>query len=289
MEAPDYLFKEVIDWASHAKALNYNFCPTHSTCASVINDLKIHFNMDNLKPIISEVKLEAVIDRVSVVSFDFLEQLTALLTDTSLMHPDNLVLNPAITKDDGSVDYSPWFLSYECPEKVLDEVLSGRWFRDTVALLAKNPNDFICPLILYIDKTFIDPMRSHFNLEPVNFTLAIFKRNCRTKFSFWRTLGYIPNLPSSDVNNPRSGYKARNDHLVLESVLSSLIAVQCDPTILDNFHLRIGNVVKKVNLHVPIVFIISDTQGADKLCGHYVSYREMSHVYIERHCISPPH
>jgi len=58
------------------------------------------------------------------------------------------------------------------------------WYQDTVNTYHKSPDDFICPLVLFTDKTFVDPMRSNFNLEPVSFTLAIFRQECRELFKF---------------------------------------------------------------------------------------------------------
>jgi hypothetical protein len=40
VEAPDYMFQKIIEWASRAKSERYNFCPRHSSQSSVIDDLK---------------------------------------------------------------------------------------------------------------------------------------------------------------------------------------------------------------------------------------------------------
>jgi hypothetical protein len=197
----------------------------------------MHFNLNRLHPTISTVKLESIDEKVPIVSFDFRSQLTLLLTDTSVMQSDNLVLNEAVTNADGSTDFSPWFRPYVSSCGILDEVMLGSWYRDTVDEKVKRRNDYVCPLILYVDKTFIDPMRSCFNLEPVSFTLGIFKRKCRSHFSFWRTLGYIPEHPMADSQNTTNGYKAQNYHVMLEAVLSSLFEIHQNPTMLDNFHL----------------------------------------------------
>ena len=188
VEAPDYLFKEIIDWGSHAQAMNYSFTPWPSSRHANLKDLQDPFNMHNLCPTISELKLESVDARVPIVSFDFKTLLVSLLTDSSLMQPENLVLNKPITRPDGSLDVTPWFLPFKSDGMKVDEVLSGKWFNDTVSSARDPANCFYCPLIMYVDKTFIDPMRCYFNLEPFNFTLAIFKRSCQTQFSFLRTL-----------------------------------------------------------------------------------------------------
>jgi hypothetical protein len=286
--APDYMFSEIIDWASRAKSQNYTFCPVLTSRAAVLNDLKQHFNMQDLKPSVRELKLESIAKMVPVVSFEFKSQLVSLLTDLSVMQPENLVINDAITNPDDTIaDVSPCFLPYKTENNVLDEVLEGSWYESTATkLYSSDSNIFVCPVILYVDKTFIDPKASRFNLEPVNFTLAIFKRRCRYQFPYWRSLGYIPALPDSDVLNAAAGHKARNYHLLVESILSSLIEVHRNPSILDNFHLRIGNHVRRVNLRVPVAFVVSDTQGADKLCGRYLNYTDKV-CRLHRSCVCP--
>ena len=275
VEAPDYLFKVIIDWGLHAQAMNYSFTPWPSSRHANLKDLQDPFNMHNLCPTISELKLESVDARVPMVVFYFKTLLVLLLlTDSSVMPPENLVLNKPVTRLDGSLDVTPWFLPFKSDGMKVDEVLSGKWFSDTVSSARDPPNCFYCPLIMYVDKTFIDPMRSNFNLEPLNFTLGIFKRSCQMQFAFWRTLGFIPEQPPANDKKPAPGWKARNYHLMLQFLLRGLLAIHESPSILDNFHLRIGNHVKVVNLRVPVAFVISDTQGADKLCGRYLVYKD---------------
>lgn len=285
-EAPDYLYKEILNWASRAKALKYDFTPTHTSRKAMIKDLQQHFSMHSLRPSISQIKLESIHERVPIVTFDFKAMLMSLLTDTKLMQTDNLVVNN-ITDTDGRLDVSALFAPYESPDGMLDEVLSGHWYKDTVLDMDHDSDCFVCPLIFYIDKTFIDPIKSRFNLEPFNFTLAIFNRKSRSKFPFWRTLGYIPEAPECSVAKPAQGVKARNYHTMLEFVLKGLIEIHENPTILDNFPLRIGNIVKTVNLRIPVAFIIADTQGADKLCGRYLVYNE-SIQRLHRSCMCSP-
>ena len=286
-EAPDYMFKSIIEWASQAKMLNYNFCPRLTTRSAVLKDLQKHFNMQKHCPIVKSVQLESINESVPIVSFDFKTQLFSLLHDTSLMTVENLVVNQQYLSA-GDHEYPPWFPPYRPVDNQLDEVLSGMWYQKTVQKAQfADPKVFVCPLILYVDKTFIDPMRSRFNLEPFNFTLAIFKRKCRSHFSFWRTLGYVPGSPRSDVHNTADGYKPRNYHAMIDSLLSGMIEIHNNPSILDHFPLRIDNVVYKVNLRIPVAFIISDTQGADKLCGQYLTYREDIRR-LHRVCDCPP-
>ena len=287
-EAPDYLFKEITEWASKSQALGYNFRPRLTTKKAVINDLQQHLNMQNLRPTVSELKLEAIHELVPVVSFDFKTMLTTMLTDEKLMQPENLVINPAVINDDGKImDASPWFAPYDFSSQPgIDEVLSGRWYKETVLSLSEE-NVFVCPLIFYVDKTFIDPIKSRFNLEPFSFTLAIFNRLCRGQFDFWSTLGHIPEFPDADEKTTSAGCKARNHHILLKSLLRGVIEVQQNPSNFNHFPLRIGNFVKYVNMRFPVAFIIGDTQGADKLCGRYLNYTDKVQR-LHRSCMCKP-
>jgi hypothetical protein len=290
-EAPDYLFKEIIDWASRAKAAEYNFAPNVVNRNAVLNDLRQCFKMHDVRPDVCQLKLESVCSRVPTVSFDFRKLLVSLLTDASLMQPENLVLNDAVpgANGEGNIDVSPWFKPFQCIDGKVDEVLSGQWYKDTVEL-ERYSNCFVCPIIFYIDKTFIDPMKSRFNLEPLNFTLAIFNRKCRSQFKFWRTLGYLPEevkAPDETNTKPTQGFKQRNYHLMLKHLLGGLLEVQHNTCLLDGFHLRIGNYVSVVNLRVPVAFVVADTQGADKLCGRYVSYSDKV-SRLHRSCLCAP-
>jgi hypothetical protein len=285
-EAPDYLFKQVLNWATKAKCMGYNFCPQSTSRSSVITEIETHFGLSQFKPTISNISLEGVVGCTPVVHFDFLKQLFSLLNDSSLMQPENLVLNPATLHDDGTVDPAPWFLPYNPADDNISEILSGAWYQETISL-EENKNCFVCPIVMYVDKTFIDPMRSRFNLEPFNFTLGIFTRQCRSQFKFWRTLGYVPEQPATSTRNLAESYKPRNYHTMLRTILSGLISVHSNPELLRNVYVRIGNHVKMVTLRVPVAFIIADTQGADKLCGRYISYSDRV-ARIHRSCTCAP-
>ena len=115
-------------------------------------------------------------------------------------------------------------------------------------------------------------MRSRFNLEPVNVSFAIFKLKCRMLFNFWKTIGYLIDDCVADDDNVENGYKPRNYHAMLELILQDVLGLQTKPDAFNNFPLRIGNHVHYVNIRFPVAFVISDTQGADKLCGRYISY-----------------
>ena len=144
-EAPDYLFKEIIDWASRAKAANYNFNPKLSSRGAVLKDLLKHFNLQNLRPKISLLKLESIKEPVPIVSFDLKSTIFSLLGNSNLMQPKNLVINDAIEHPDGSIDYSPWFQPFKPKDGYkVHEILSGCWYQDTVASMDCSKSNIFC-------------------------------------------------------------------------------------------------------------------------------------------------
>jgi hypothetical protein len=82
-------------------------------------------------------------DTVEVIAFDFKEQLLDLLSDTELFgNLDNLVIN----NDDP-------FGPYESSPFQLSEVHDGRWYHHTQIRCQLNGNDFLLPIVFYVDKT----------------------------------------------------------------------------------------------------------------------------------------
>lgn len=277
--APDYMFHEILKWARDSLSDGFNFLPKVQTRSAYIKFLSKSFNLQNMVPTITTVQIEKKQEPVPVVHYDFMTMLMSLLMDEELMQPHNLVLNNKhpinenATSDMDSI-YDAWFDPYVCPSdnQEINEVLEGSWYAKTSGARYAAGKDFVCPLIFYVDRTMIDPQHSHFNLEPLNFTLGIFKRECRTKFKFWRTLGYIPGDEVVYDESKVKGTSQRNYHKYLSILLKGVLDIHNNPTILENHYVRIGNQVRKRNIHIPVAFIMADTQGADKLCGRYISY-----------------
>ena len=106
--------------------------------------------------IVKSVKLESTSPAIPIVSFDFKTQLFSLSNNTSLMQSENLMIITQYLAA-GHHDYPPWFPPYRPIVKNIDEVLSGMWYKTSAGkLLIEDPKAFLCPLILYVDNTFID-------------------------------------------------------------------------------------------------------------------------------------
>ena len=143
------------------------------------------------------------------------------------MQKEFLGINAALKNaTNGKTDVLPWYSPYDNHDQdVCNEVLSGAWYKITVKKMVRDGQpDCVCPLILCIDKTFIDPFRSRFNLEPLNFTLSIFKQNVRTKVDLWRTLGYVTDHKHLTADQKTTiSSKQGNESLVSQTITNSLL------------------------------------------------------------------
>ena len=60
-------------------------------------------------------------------------------------------------------------------------------------------------------------------------------------------------------------YKGERLHAVFRTLLESFIEAQ-NEGLLDNVTVTLGGQQRIVNLRIPVVFIIGDMQGGDKIC-----------------------
>ena len=83
------------------------------------------------------------------------------------------------------------FSKFETPDGIIDDVLSGEWYGNAYANTISDPDkEYLLPIIMYTDKTGTDAYQ-RWGMEPVEFTLAVFKREIRNLPSSWRKLGYV--------------------------------------------------------------------------------------------------
>ena len=171
--------------------------------------------------------------------------------------------------------------------EVLADVDTGRAYCRAHNLLCTQPHHLLCGVILYIDKITTD-RRGHLSLEPVYFTLTMFNRRICNQPQAWRPLGYIPNLGlQSKAESTHSMKKEENIklyHDVLCKILAPLGRLQAAGGLPFCLHFR-GSVYK-VLLKLPILYIVGDTEGHDRLCGRYNS-RAHGVARLCRHCTTP--
>jgi len=213
-------------------------------------------------------------DSVSIVYFDFLEQVNDLLNDASIFgNLSNFV---------GTININdPFSNKAPCNDGLIDEVHDAKWYHDTIKICeikAKGEPYMMLPVIGYIDKTGTDVNQRN-KLEPFSFTLSILNRSCHFTSKAWRVLGFIPDLEhksSAAITRGRSGpigkgKATRNYHRCLSQILSSLSRNQgLQEPIYGS--IRIGDQVARRCLFFPVAFIIGDALSGDQLCGHYRNY-----------------
>ena len=227
---------------------------------------------------------------INVARFDMKSMIVSLLMDPLLMQEKNLLMFKKEYQQPHHSHHNDTF----------GDIHTGYWFKNAHTHLCKNTNDILCPIIMFIDGVGLDAMQRQ-SLEPVTFTLGIFNRNARNSELFWRLIGYIPN-PEKHCNikydllpNNLNSDKVKKDHYqeMLSFILADLKQIQDEGGIRWKF--KCGTTF---NLKFPIMYIIGDAVGLDKLCNRNQNYSPRKNFMIGccrdcnsvfEHCHKPEH
>ena len=264
INAPHYAFKEFMQWGTKlsAPSVQSSLMMAPLSRRAVLDHLCSRYNLQGTKPIKKKILLPNAQVEIEVVTHNFMECLYSLLTDRELMQDDNLLLLP---QPDGS--HSPFGSPpKQTPSYVLHDITDGSVYRDAFKVHVQVPGrDLLVPIIFFIDKTFCD-VNGRLTLEPVSMTLGIFKKEVRRLPHAWRCLGYVPNM-AHFRSNMTSLQKATDYHFILSTILESYKAAQKLPGILWQFPFQ--GQKKEVVMKIPLLLVLGDTEGHDKLCGKY--------------------
>ena len=210
---------------------------------------------------------------IDVVYFDFVSQLLCLLQNKRLMTKENLLL-----------DINNPSEMYKSPNNILAEALSGSAYKEIYIKAHSNHIGnlplLVIPICLWGDATHIDTA-GRFKLEPWSFSPLIFKEEVRRNNKFWGILGYVKHLKNTSAQKKmyKLGDTMRMYHKQLSTILSSLkTSGQYLKYIPIPF--KGNNNLQYFDITCPVLYIISDTEGADKICGRYGSHR----IEVSRHC-----
>ena len=263
---PLYTYSKFFVWAQLVQNTNYDFDLNQSTFSSAIKKLSRSRQMSHLKPKMSTVQLPSLPD-VNVRYFSFLKNVKELCRDQDLMQ--------------GSL----W--SYDADSSYYSELNTGSWWKKTEESLhrrllqfrVRQPNNhFLCPVILFIDKTHCD-RNGRLNAEPILCSIGNILLDKRKKPSSWFFLGLLPmqHRSSTERAAARRGRGLRSIyveqyHSCLQICLQELMDLQ-ERERTDGIGSRVfvhglGN----VHLHFEICFIVGDTEGHDSLCCHFAGY-----------------
>ena len=258
--APHFLYQNITQWGRAAQRDRYDFHPSCSTRNAQIKSLEKWLHMQNSRPRQLPTTLPGPVEQViQTTCFNFTNQLYSLVSDRVLFGSlENLDVN---TEDP--------FGKYVTTNGLLSTTNSGLWYHNAYKHEVQNPaTDFLMPIIMACDETHLRK-GGKTSSWPLLFTTSILNQKMRNLPIAWRTLGYINDLSliQSAAENQRYSkeLKAERLHAIFKTVLASLIEAQ-QAGALDNIPLQFGDVTKNVNLKVPVIFIIGDMQGGDKIC-----------------------
>jgi hypothetical protein len=116
---------------------------------------------------------------------------------------------------------------------------------------------------LQLYKEFITDPSYQFRWPHNCFKFARFILKCRRKASAWRNLSFIKN--QSHVHNYKNSDGKNEDYLLMVYELLRDVRNVNQQGGLD-WTMNHNSVTKRVKLSMPIMFIIGDTEGHDKLC-----------------------
>ena len=310
LKAPLKAFSCILNWAAKANNQGHVFqVDTQPSRRTVVHKLFCRYNMKGLIPKEKSLYLPYSRRIVPMIYFDAREVFASLL-NCPLLNRDENYLFDSPAKDP--------FVGPISSSTTIGDINTGRCYRKTYKALVKKPGvDMILPSIMAMDKTQVDTY-GRLQMEPLTMSHGLLKHSIRSKHMAMRILGYICHNPAHqpnfkggvvDVSEPPtdlppgtvvgriplepipnvtwSTYLLNEMHLQIEFILeeSGFLDLQRK-----GFHwkLHYNEKVYPVVLHPYIPFIIGDTEGHDRLCGHYTA-RFSAIKQLCRVCECPTH
>ena len=293
LKAPLSAFKHILNWAAKANENGHQFqtsCqPSRETVTKMLFS---RYNMHGLVPKEKKLYLPYSKRIVTMVYFDARQVFASLLSCRSLNKDECFMFH----------EQGDPFAVPDARTSVIGDINSGRCYRETYKKLVKNPqSDMILPCVLAMDKTHID-LPGRLQMEPITISHGLLKHEFRRLPIAMRILGYIyhgsasrkaqkvdlnvdyneaPNdLPPgvatvSNVLKPKKGvtwptYMLNEYHMQIAFILSAsgFLSLQDKGF---KWKLQYKKTVHDVVFHPFVPFIIGDTEGHDRLCGHYTA------------------
>ena len=258
-KCPIYLFDQIVDWArsSHI-TYQIDFNSTKLSRKSCIDHINTKFDLKGIRPQTTTIICSGSKQEVNVVWHDFKQCLYSLLMDDELMQESNLLPEEDISKE-------------------IDDVNSGSVWKNAQTFYINDiETEKLIPIIFFTDKTHTD-IHGRLCLEPVQFTLGVFNRNTRNNPKAWRTIGYVTEVIYS--GKITTEMKQQDYHDILSVILQSF--KECQSKCL-KWIFRHKDDSKEYILKIPVLYIIGDTEGHDKLCGRFMNRQTIP--YLCRYC-----
>jgi len=136
---------------------------------------------------------------------------------------------------------------------------------------------------MFCDQTHCD-INGNSKLEPVVMTLGIFNKECRWKYQAWRTIG-LPNMDHLQNKKLDADKKQADYHAMLNVIISPIATLQTKSNGI-YWKLPWKGKLHPVILKFPVLFVMGDSQGHDKLCGQKLNYSQ-SATHLCQYCDCP--
>jgi hypothetical protein len=280
-KVPLHLYESIQKWAHDSACAGTDFTRNYLSRSHVIKDMTSQFDMESshFHPMVVNYLPDEKPTILHVSSF--IDAVYSLLSNHELSNEDNLAFpdpispflhEPAIGQEHGHNS---------------SELHHCKWYKDTHIARCLNPDDVLCPIILYMDGVSTDAF-GRLGLTPLNMCLGIHKAEIRTLKESWVTLYYHPDDEGESALHSQKTTaldKLKNLHRALDVVFTEFRAVTAAGGLRWD-HLKYGGSTHKVNFIFCICFVIGDTEMHDKLCGRYQA-RTSTTKCLCRHCDCP--
>jgi hypothetical protein len=265
------LFDEIQKWRLTSYHVYEDRMPSiHSYLSrkQAMGRLQKLYGYDSLNPTVKSVTLPSTGVECDLIVFSFGCMLQSLLCDPEAVQRENLSFEPEC------LDVPP--LEEDC----YDDFNSGTVHLEARNRYCREHDDLLSEIAMFIDKTHLDGVGKH-TLEPIMFTLGIFKRSFRNRDTAWRPLGYIPNLDLLAPNRT-ADEKQQDYHYCLRILFSELVAFQGLQGI--EWKFAFDKLEVSCRLQIPVNCILGDTDGHDKLCARKVDRTGTNDSKLCRSC-----
>ena len=293
LRAPMKAFSDILNWAANANDKGHFFkVECQPSREKVVQNLYCRYNMRGLTPKEKLLYLPYSRRVVPMIYFDARQVFASLLSC------------PLLNRDENYLFDSPAKDPFVAPTRSahIGDINTGRCYRKTYEALVKTKDvDMILPAIMAMDKTQVDTY-GRLQMEPMTISHGLTKHSIRSKHTAMRILGYICHSPAHQPAGSNGGvvvvsapptdlppgtvvgrvplkpipdvmwstYLLNEMHMQIQFILeeSGFLDLQRNG---DHWMLHYNNKIFPVVLHPYIPFIIGDTEGHDRLCGHYTA------------------
>lgn len=241
------------------------------TRSKFLNRLESTLETTCMQPKIGDVKLHDN-SLATVPVFDVKSMILSIVHNRTIMLEENFA--PGYDIFTGNVD------SDHPANGRYGEVHTGdAWLRARDRYCGTEGKYMPCALILFADKSHTD-LHGALSLTPVIMCPTFFNKAARNNPKTWRPVGYIPNLAYGKGDGGVIPVdKVQDEHNCISYVLKSL------RDLCSSGGIRTEVMGREVHIKLWIHFIIGDTEGNNKLLGHYQSSNSrVQKPYRDCHC-----